>query len=85
MVIDFIILKQSTSLSNKTIINQITFFSGQAGWSLPQAEIEFPEIEQKYSWLAYFILSGKVFPRLQDFRQHLLSEPDLLLKPWMKL
>ncbi|XP_001945193.2 probable ATP-dependent RNA helicase kurz [Acyrthosiphon pisum] len=57
---------------------------GQAGWLLPQAEIEFPDIEQKYCWLAFFILSGKVFPRLEDFRQHLLSKPDLIVKPWLK-
>lgn len=58
---------------------------GQAGWSLPQAEIEFPDIEQKYCYLAYFIINGNVFPKLQNFRQHLLSEPNLILKPWMKL
>lgn len=61
------------------------YFPGQAGWSLPLAEIEFPDIEQKYGWFAFFILSGKVFPKLQNFREHLLSEPDLILKPWMKL
>jgi len=60
-------------------------YSGQAGWSLPQAEIEFPDVEQKYCWLACFILSGNVFPQLKDFRQHLLSEPDLIVKPWLKL
>lgn len=58
---------------------------GQAGWSLPQAEIEFPDIDQKYCWLGFFILSGEVFSQLQQFRQHLLCEPDLILKPWMKL
>lgn len=63
----------------------IIYFLGQAGWSLPQAEIEFPDIDQKYCWLGFFILSGKVFPQLLQFKQHLLSEPDLILKPWMKL
>ncbi|XP_026808352.1 probable ATP-dependent RNA helicase kurz [Rhopalosiphum maidis] len=53
---------------------------GQAGWTLPQAEIEFPDIKEKYSWLAIFILSGKVFPQLQCFRQYLFAEPDLIAK-----
>lgn len=64
---------------------EIQLYSGQAGWSLPQSEIEFPDIEQKYCWLAFFILSGKVFPKLQEFKQHLLSKPDLIVKPWLKL
>lgn len=61
------------------------FFPGQAGWLLPRAEIEFPNTEQKYHWLSYFILNGTVFPQLQHFRQYLLCEPELILKPWMKL
>lgn len=63
----------------------IQLYPGQAGWSLPQAEIEFPNIEQKYCWLAFFILNGNVFPKLKDYRQHLLSKPDLIVKPWLKL
>lgn len=72
----------------KFIVNfrsQFNCISGQAGWSLPQAEIDFPDIEQKYWWLSFFILSGKVFPKLQSFRQHLLSEPNLIVKPWLML
>ncbi|XP_050424982.1 probable ATP-dependent RNA helicase kurz [Adelges cooleyi] len=57
---------------------------GHAGWRLPHAEIEFPDVEEKYCWLAFFILNGKVFPKLVDFTQHLLSKPDLLLKPHMR-
>lgn len=60
-------------------------FLGLAGWPLPQAEIEFPDIDQKYDYLAYFIISGEMFPKLQNYRQYLLSEPNLILKPWMKL
>ncbi|XP_060848731.1 probable ATP-dependent RNA helicase kurz [Rhopalosiphum padi] len=54
---------------------------GQAGWTLPQAEIEFPDIEQKYSWLAIFILYGKVFPQLLYFKRYLITEPEFLLMP----
>uniref|UniRef100_A0A2S2PIY3 RNA helicase n=1 Tax=Schizaphis graminum TaxID=13262 RepID=A0A2S2PIY3_SCHGA len=60
---------------------------GQAGWSLPQVEIEFPDIEEKYCWLAYFILMGKVFPQLQYFNEYALAlcQPELITKPWLNL
>ncbi|XP_050522652.1 probable ATP-dependent RNA helicase kurz isoform X2 [Daktulosphaira vitifoliae] len=57
---------------------------GHAGWKLPQAEIELPEMDKKYYWLAFFILNGEIFPKLSNFTQNLLSKPELILKPWMR-
>lgn len=66
----------------------MAFVSGTFGpysWPLPVTAIPYPECEDKFKWFATFLLLGQVDHRLLYFSSHLLSNPRILFKSWIRL
>ncbi|XP_053727943.1 probable ATP-dependent RNA helicase DHX37 [Synchiropus splendidus] len=60
-----------------------TFF--RVSWQLPAVETEYPDNLDRYKLFAQFLLEGEVCPTLKKHRNHLLSNPSIMLKSWAKL
>ncbi|XP_022051791.2 probable ATP-dependent RNA helicase DHX37 [Acanthochromis polyacanthus] len=60
-----------------------TFF--RVGWQLPAVEMEYPDGVERFKLFASFLLEGQVCPQLKKHREHLLSNPSIMLKTWAKL
>ncbi|KAH8420623.1 hypothetical protein KR009_012182 [Drosophila setifemur] len=58
---------------------------GRAGWELPLGEVEMPLSEKACCYFGMFLLDGKVFSRLTEFKGKLKSTPSSLIKNWSSL
>ncbi|XP_021916790.1 probable ATP-dependent RNA helicase kurz isoform X2 [Zootermopsis nevadensis] len=66
------------------IFCHVTGTFGRAAWQLPTVEIEFPPSLDCYKWFACFLLEGSIFPKLEKYRNSLLSVPKTMVKSWAK-
>ncbi|KAF7991807.1 hypothetical protein HCN44_010608 [Aphidius gifuensis] len=66
------------------IICHMTGTFGRAAWELPPMELEHPSNIDGVKLFAKFLLNGQVFTKLQKFVPILISEGDVMIKPWAK-
>ncbi|KAG5892504.1 hypothetical protein JTB14_034503 [Gonioctena quinquepunctata] len=58
---------------------------GSQAWPLPNIEIVYPKNVDAFKWFARFLLEGKIFPKLEKYSEHYLSQPSIMAKSWAKL
>lgn len=58
---------------------------GKQGWSLPIHEIEYPFSLEKFKLFGQYFLEGKVFSKMEQWKEFLLSMPITMTKPWARL
>lgn len=63
----------------------VTGTFGPQAWPLPNIDIPYPHNLEVYKWFARFILEGKVYKKLEKYKQFLLSQPNIMVKTWAKL
>lgn len=66
----------------------MTFVSGTFGphsWPIPVTAIPYPDCDDRFKWFAFFLILGDVDQRFAQFKSHLLSQPRILFKPWIRL
>lgn len=71
--------------SNGKVYCTVSGTFGSQAWPLSNVEIEFPKNLNGYKWFAKFLLEGKIFKKLEKYKDVLLSPPAILLKTWAKL
>lgn len=56
--------------------------AGPHAWPLPAVEVEYPEGLDAYKWFGRYLLEGLACPKLQQFAEHLLIKPVVMIKSW---
>jgi hypothetical protein len=60
------------------------FYAGPHAWPLPAVQVDYPEGLDLHRWFGRYFLEGLACPKLQQFTEHLLIKPSIMVKSWAK-